>query len=85
MRGNLLIVKDFQGRLLIRRCWESTTNKVYVTDEGGFKRLIAGDHSIVAIGFPMGDVFEYDESAASAIRDGRDYDPAKLVPLRKTV
>ncbi len=85
MRGNVVIIKDFQGELLIRRVWETTAKRVYITDEEGFRRLVAGDRSIAAIGFPKEDVFEYDEGAASAIKDGRDYNTAKLVPLGKVV
>lgn len=77
MRGKILIIQDFAGSYHIRRLWDATTEKAYITDEAGLSRIPAGQ-DLDAIGFPWQDVFEYDEEAAAAISLGRLYDWSRL-------
>lgn len=83
MRVKVVIieVKDFAGHLFIRRVWDATESKIYITDEDGFLLMEAGRTDLALIGFPLSDGFEYDEAVAAAIRLGHDPDRSKLRPV----
>ncbi len=69
MRGEFVIVRDFRGKALLRRVWSADAKAVYITDDEQFERLLAAQEALLPVGFPRGDVFEYDaqviESAGS--------------------
>ena len=62
MRGSVVVVRAFDGQRLVRRVWDVKGKTVYVCDDQGFERLVAGDPEAMPIGFPAADVFEHDDS-----------------------
>lgn len=69
VQGDLVVVRDFRGRPLIRRVWAADARGVYITDDVGFERLKAGQKGHIPVGFPREDVFEYDARLAPRARD----------------
>ncbi len=67
MRGDLVIVKAYGEKPLIRRIWNSNENVVYITNDEQFQLLIAGKDAIEPIGFPREDVFKYDQKLATSM------------------
>lgn len=76
MDRELLIIRDFAGRYLVRRAWDANNEKVYVTGESG------PSEGLQPIGFPREDAFEFDEQAAKAIEAGTSWDWERLQPWR---
>lgn len=85
MRGDLVIVRAFGGKPLIRRVWEEVERGVYITDDALFQRLMAGENgTIQPVGFPREDVFKFDSDLAAAMDDlvkDEKWDWTKLVPV----
>ena len=69
MAGELVIIRDFRGRPLVRRVWMSDQRGVYITDDEGFASLKAGKRDHIPVGFPREDVFEYDPELAVRAQD----------------
>lgn len=67
MRGELVIVRDFSGRALLRRVWDADEKAVYITDDQQFERLVSGHEALWPVGFPREDVFEYNPGIAESI------------------
>jgi hypothetical protein len=67
MQGDRVIVRACGGIPLIRRVWEETESKVYITDDSHFERLLAGDEEVYPIGFPREDVFRYELALATRV------------------
>jgi len=85
MRGDLVIVRAFGGKPLIRRVWNEVEHGVYITNDTIFKKLMAGENgTIQPVGFPREDVFRYDPELAKDMDTlyctGR-WDWTKLVPV----
>lgn len=59
MRGELVIVRDFSGKALLRRVWNADERAVYITNDEQFERLLADEEALLPVGFPREDVFEY--------------------------
>jgi hypothetical protein len=70
MRGSLVIARDYKGRPLVRRVWESGSKVVYLSEESQFQQLSAGRDGLSPVAFPAEDVFVYDPSMEEAIRGG---------------
>lgn len=66
MRRSSIIAKDYKGRALLRKIWQVTDAGVLVTTDDLMNRLLNGDHSIFAIGFPLEDCFNYDDSVCKS-------------------
>jgi len=84
MQGDLVIVRAYGGKPLVRRIWAEDETGIYITDDNQLKRLIAGKSAIPPIGFPKEDVFKYDPSLAAAIDDvsgNGGWDWNKLTPF----
>ena len=64
MQGDLVIVRAFRGKPLVRRVWDKVGHGVYITDDAHFKRLLAGEKISQPVGFPREDVFRYDPDLA---------------------
>lgn len=71
MRGSLVIVRTYGDVPVVRRVWERRSNKVYISEESQFQRLMAGQDALVPIGFPCEDVFEYDPKMSADLAQGR--------------
>lgn len=67
MRGELVIVRSYGGRPLLRRVWDVGRNVVYITNDEQLGRLTQGLPASMPIGFPMEDVFAYDPEIAACI------------------
>ena len=63
MRGQLVVCKDVIGEPIVLRVWEDGDGVVYVHSFDQFDAHIAGLPHLAAVGFPIEDVFEYDEAA----------------------
>ena len=63
MRGQLVVVKDVNDLLLVRRVWDWSENGVYIHSEEEWHKRTAGEKSLEPVGFPIGDVFVYDAKA----------------------
>ncbi len=59
MRGSLVVARDYSGRPLLRRVWDSDNKVIYLSEESQFQRLMAGLDALRPIAFPMEDVFSY--------------------------
>lgn len=79
MRGEMVVVKDFRGRALVRRVWDADEKAVYITDDQQFERLSKGEDALMPVGFPKDDVFEYDSAIAESMANGSiDWSKLKL-------
>lgn len=65
MRGDVVLVRTFNGKAVKRRVWDVGDSVVYVTNDEQFERLAAGKTAIEPIGFPKEDVFEDAEHESS--------------------
>lgn len=69
MRGDRAIVRDFKGRPVVCRVWDEDQTAVYVVNEDGLKLLQSreGAATLIPIGFPREDVFEYDPDVVKLV------------------
>lgn len=67
MRGQLVVVKDVNGDALVRRMWDFSSRCVYIMSEDQWELRISGGKSMEAVGFPIKDVFVYNEVAIDQI------------------
>lgn len=63
MRGHLIVVKGFIGHPLVRRVWDCSARAVYILDEEQWEIRNGGGKSLDPVGFPIEDVFLYDDEA----------------------
>jgi len=57
MRGDIVMVRAYGGKALLRRVWDVGERVVYVTNDKEFDKLAAGEPAVEPIGFPKEDVF----------------------------
>lgn len=69
MKGDLVIVRAFGGKPLVRRVWEVVDDKVYICNEETFQNLLKGFDAFVPVGFPKSDVFYYTEDVENVFTD----------------
>lgn len=70
MRGEIVVVRAYRGKALVRRVWGADNQLVFLVEDSHFKSLIEGQESAVGlIGFPKEDVFKYDLKMAKEIND----------------
>jgi hypothetical protein len=73
MRGEIVIVRSYRDRPLVRRAWDANNQLVFIVDESHFQSLIEGrERAVGLIGFPKEDVFKYDPKLAEAIDECSD-------------
>jgi|GEM_PF-4750888 len=63
MKGQLVVAKEFNGDLIIRRLWEISTSSVFIHSEEEWVKRMNGEKSLDPVPFPLGDVFVYDDYA----------------------
>jgi hypothetical protein len=73
MRGEMVIVRSFGGRPLVRRVWAADARAVYICGEREFRQLAAGQEAPPPVGFPREDVFAFEPALAAAAE--RAYNP----------
>lgn len=62
MRGEKVIARAFGDVPVILRVWETGRGVVYLASDAEFEKRQAGKKALEPIGFPVADVFAYDES-----------------------
>src|SRR5262249_9911310 len=70
MRGQLVVIRDVNGCALVRRVWEFSPLGVYIMSEDQWKLRTSGGKSLEPVGFPIGDVFMYDDAAKGELASG---------------
>jgi len=75
MRGEKVIVRAFDGEPLVRLIWDVAPKTVYICNEEGYQRLLAGE-PWMPIGFPRKDVFQYDPAVAERLTMNWRGDPS---------
>lgn len=70
MKGDMVIVRAFGGKPLVRRVWGSEANIVYIVSESSYQKLMAHQDAVLPIGFPRADVFQYDEKLLAIVQRG---------------
>lgn len=71
MKGQLVVVKDVSGNALVRRVWDFSSSGVYIMSEEQWKTRMNGGKSLDAVGFPIKDVFLYDDTAIEELACGK--------------
>jgi hypothetical protein len=84
MRGQTVVVKEFNGLPLVVRIWEVRDSGVFIHSEEEFNRRMRGEKPLDPVGFPYEDVFEYDEAAKEQLKKDR-VDWRRFSPLRPPV
>lgn len=69
MRGEIVIVRAFKGRPLVRRIWDSNQEVVFITDDENFRLLSMGEEAPMPVGFHYEDVFEYRPEIAESLEE----------------
>src|ERR1700716_335863 len=72
IRGDMVIVRGFCGAALVRRVWAVKNGLIYISEENEFRKREAGREALEPIGFPMADVFAYNESFPKEGGDWRE-------------
>lgn len=70
MRGDMVIVKDWKGRALVRKVWSIDEMAVYIVTDDGFKELQAGGE-IIPAGFRREAVFRYSGETQTELSEER--------------
>jgi hypothetical protein len=76
MRGEMVIVRAFEDRPLVRRVWSADATAVFVCSEENFARLSAGQEGWMPVGFARQDVYQYDDGIAWALDDTTHANPS---------
>jgi hypothetical protein len=76
-----VIVRAYGDRPFIRRVISITDTAVFVCREESYDRIVAGELEMPMAGFPLRDVFQFDETAAAAIAAGRSPIWDRLRPI----
>jgi|ERR1035441_10655777 hypothetical protein len=57
MRGDIVVVRNFQDKPLIRRVWDVGKDVVFITNDEQLRRYQLGLPMLPPVGFPAEDVF----------------------------
>jgi hypothetical protein len=57
MRGDLVLIRVYGNRELLRRIWDENSNGVFAVPQDEYERLMAGEEPGFMVGFPWRDVF----------------------------
>jgi hypothetical protein len=79
--GLLVIVRCYGDEPGIRRVLSITNTAVFVCRQESYEAILAGEKDAPMVGFPVQDVFQFDETAAVAIAAGRAPDWRRLRPI----
>ena len=60
MNGQLVVVKDFMNKPLVRKAVYTTEDSVFISSERSFEAVQDGSASLHPIGFRRENVFAYD-------------------------
>lgn len=59
MKGDIVLVRSFRDRPLIRRVWEVTSESVFICSEENYRNLSSGKEGLLPVGFPREYVYSY--------------------------
>jgi hypothetical protein len=88
MRGDYVIVRTYGDVPKRRRVWDVTPRAVFVCTDERYERLNRGVEEIPATGFPITDVFYYDEATFGELLNNYKSDPSsweRLVPYSRGI
>jgi hypothetical protein len=80
MKGQIVVVKEFNGNLLVRRLWEISTTCAFIHSDEEWRKRMNGEKSLDPVGFPIEDVYVYDDYAERELNKTAP-DPRKLRPV----
>lgn len=83
MTDNLVIVRAFGGRPLVRAVLEIMPGGVLVCMPEHAESIRRGEQTAPLVGFPKDDVFRYDRSAAQTIGSAGKVDWDRLSPMKE--
>jgi hypothetical protein len=83
MRGELVVVRAYGGKPLIRRVWEVTEQAVYIHSEENYHKHAKGIYTVDPVGFHREYVFIYDPATFPADVEGTPQDEAFWAQLRR--
>jgi hypothetical protein len=82
-RGDLVVVRAYGAKPLIRRVWEVTEQAVYISDEKNYQLLADGLNGLEPVGNLRKYVFIYDPATFPAETEGIPQDEAFWAQLQK--
>jgi hypothetical protein len=59
MKGDIVIVRSFGDKPLVRRVWEVTSEIVFICSEENYNVLSSGKEGLLPVGFPREYVYRY--------------------------
>jgi hypothetical protein len=65
MRGQVVVCKDFIGMPLVLHVWEDSCDLVFAHSKDQYESHLKGNPHLEPVGFPIEDVFLFDEAALS--------------------
>lgn len=77
-RGEMVVIQAFGGKPLIKRVWEVTSRLVYICSDRQLELLNSGREAPPPIGFPVNDVYRYDQKAEREMASGGIVDWSSL-------
>lgn len=69
MKGQLVVVKEFNGTLLVRRLWRISTYCAFIHSEEEWAKRMNGEKSLDPVGFPIEDVFVYEDYGSGELNE----------------
>lgn len=80
MRCQVVLCKEFTGVLIVRVVWDAIDGLVLIHNNEQFSKRMSGKPYLDPVGFPVGDVFKYDEALLAESQE-KGIDPCpKLTP-----
>ena len=81
IRGEMVLVRTFGDRPVVRRVWDSAKGLIYICSDKQFDMMANGEDSPPPIGFPANDVYCYDEVSKKFLSSDGHMDWTKLNPF----
>lgn len=69
MKGQLILLRDFDGGPLVRRLWSSDADRVYVCMSDDYDRLVNQQPAPSPTGFPKENAFQFEEALVASLQD----------------
>lgn len=74
MSGEMVIVRGYKEAAYVRRLLEICDSAAFVCAPEEFQPIARGDQAAPVMGFPVRDVYWFDDAASAAISAGRSPD-----------
>jgi hypothetical protein len=69
-RGEVVILREFNGNPIVGRVWACVPGAVLINDDQNFSLRERGELALGPVGFPVEDVFRYEEQAITKLQTG---------------